>query len=104
MSRGARQVDPGMGGCRSCETALVPVDRNFVESQAQAGDVRFGRVAGLLRRLSTYLSGAQLGITVTSLAIGLVAEPSVATLLRGPLGRAVCLTAPRRWPRLCWRC
>ena len=38
-----------------------------------------------LRRLSTYLSGAQLGITVTSLAIGLVAEPSIATLLRGPL-------------------
>jgi CBS domain containing-hemolysin-like protein len=35
--------------------------------------------------LSTYLSGAQLGITVTSLAIGLVAEPSLATLLRGPL-------------------
>ena len=69
----------------AAETALVTVDRNYVEGRAQQGDGRFRRVAGTLRRLSTYLSGAQLGITVTSLAIGLVAEPSVATLLRGPL-------------------
>jgi CBS domain containing-hemolysin-like protein len=67
------------------ETALVTVDRNLVESRAREGSVRFGRVRGTLQRLSTYLSGAQLGITVTSLAIGLVAEPSIATLLRGPL-------------------
>ena len=32
------------------------------------------------------LSGAQLGITLTSLLIGMLAEPSVAALLRGPLG------------------
>jgi CBS domain containing-hemolysin-like protein len=70
----------------AAETALVTVDRNLVESRARGGSVRFGRVRGTLQRLSTYLSGAQLGITVTSLAIGFVAEPSVATLLRGPLG------------------
>jgi CBS domain containing-hemolysin-like protein len=70
----------------AAETALVTVDRNLVESRARQGSVRFGRVRDTLRRLSTYLSGAQLGITVTSLAIGFVAEPSVATLLRGPLG------------------
>jgi CBS domain containing-hemolysin-like protein len=69
----------------AAETALVTVDRNLVESRAREGSVRFGRVRSTLRRLSTYLSGAQLGITVTSLAIGLVAEPSIATLLRGPL-------------------
>jgi CBS domain containing-hemolysin-like protein len=70
----------------AAETALVTVDRNLVESRAREGSVRFGRVRDTLRRLSTYLSGAQLGITVTSLAIGFVAEPSVATLVRGPLG------------------
>ena len=70
----------------AAETALVTVDRNLVESRAREGSVRFGRVRDTLQRLSTYLSGAQLGITVTSLAIGFVAEPSVATLLRGPLG------------------
>ena len=69
----------------AAETALVTVDRNLVESRAREGSVRFGRVRSTLQRLSTYLSGAQLGITVTSLAIGLLAEPSIATLLRGPL-------------------
>jgi CBS domain containing-hemolysin-like protein len=69
----------------AAETALVTVDRNLVESRAREGSIRFGRVRGTLQRLSTYLSGAQLGITVTSLAIGFVAEPSIATLLRGPL-------------------
>ena len=69
----------------AAETALVTVDRNLVETRAREGSIRFGRVRGTLQRLSTYLSGAQLGITVTSLAIGLVAEPSIATLLRRPL-------------------
>ncbi len=69
----------------AAETALVTVDRNLVESRAREGSIRFGRVRSTLQRLSTYLSGAQLGITVTSLAIGLVAEPSIATLLRRPL-------------------
>jgi magnesium and cobalt exporter, CNNM family len=66
----------------AAETALVTIDRSLVESRSDAGDRRFKRVASALRRLSTYLSGAQLGITVTSLAIGFVAEPSVATLLQ----------------------
>ena len=69
----------------AAETGLVTIDRNLVEARAADGTPRFGTVAAILRRLSTYLSGAQLGITVTSLAIGLVAEPSIATLLRGPL-------------------
>ena len=69
----------------AAETALVTVDRNLVEARAREGSVRFVRVRSTLQRLSTYLSGAQLGITVTSLAIGLVAEPSIATLLRRPL-------------------
>ena len=69
----------------AAETALVTVDRNVVESRVREGNHRFTRVQATLRRLSTYLSGAQLGITVTSLAIGLVAKPSVATLLHGPL-------------------
>ena len=69
----------------AAETALVTVDRRLVESRAREGSVRFGQVMRALQRLSTYLSGAQLGITVTSLAIGLVAEPSLATLLQTPL-------------------
>jgi CBS domain containing-hemolysin-like protein len=40
-------------------------------------------VLAALRSLSTQLSGAQLGITVTSLVVGFLAEPSLAALL-GP--------------------
>jgi len=68
----------------AAETGLVTIDRNLVESRAGAGAPRFGTIAAMLQRLSTYLSGAQLGITVTSLAIGFVAEPSLVSLLRGP--------------------
>jgi CBS domain containing-hemolysin-like protein len=77
----------GNGVFVAAETALVTVDRNLVESRAGAGEPRFQRVAAALHRLSTYLSGAQLGITLTSLAIGFVAEPSVATLLHPLLVR-----------------
>src|SRR3954453_23609667 len=68
------------------ETALVTVERTEVDAAAAAGSARAGRLRGALSRLSTQLSAAQLGITVPSLAIGLVAEPSIATLLHGPLG------------------
>lgn len=75
----------GNGVFVAAETALVTVDRHRVEEAARGGDARARRVAAALRRLSTELSGAQLGITVTSLAVGLLAEPSAARLLRGPL-------------------
>jgi CBS domain containing-hemolysin-like protein len=72
----------------AAETALVTVERTEVDAAAAAGDARARRLRGALSRLSTQLSAAQLGITVTSLAIGLVAEPSIATLLHGPLTAA----------------
>src|SRR5699024_1928014 len=37
-----------------------------------------------LRHLSTHLSGAQLGITLTNLGIGYLAEPAIGHLLREP--------------------
>jgi CBS domain containing-hemolysin-like protein len=69
----------------AAETALVTVERTEFDAAAAAGNARARRLRNALARLSTQLSAAQLGITVTSLAIGLVAEPSIATLLRGPL-------------------
>ncbi len=67
------------------EFSLVTVDRATVEREAASGVRGSGGVLAALRTLSTQLSGAQLGITVTNLAIGFVAEPSIAALLRGPL-------------------
>jgi CBS domain containing-hemolysin-like protein len=70
------------------EFSYITVDRSTVERRAEEGDKRSATLLGGLRTLSTQLSGAQLGITVTSLLVGALAEPSLATLLRGPLGLA----------------
>ena len=71
------------------EFSLVAVDRNEVELAAASGDRRSVMVAGALKHLSFHLSGVQLGITVCSVGIGVLAEPNVATLLRSPLESVV---------------
>ncbi len=67
------------------EFSLVTVDRATVERRAADGVRGATGVLAAMRTLSTQLSGAQLGITITNLAIGFVAEPSIAALLEGPL-------------------
>lgn len=69
----------------AAEFSFVTVDRPTVDRAADAGDRRAGRLRNGLRSLSTQMSGAQLGITVTSLVVGFIAEPAVAQLLVGPL-------------------
>lgn len=69
----------------AAEFSFVTVDRASVERAAAAGDNRSAGTLKALRTLSTQLSGAQLGITITNLAIGFLAEPALGTLLRGPL-------------------
>ena len=70
------------------EFALVTVNRSTVEAKVAAGDGSLSRVLEALRTLSTQLSSAQVGITITNLAIGFLAEPSIARLLHGPLTSA----------------
>lgn len=72
----------------AAEFSLVTVDRAGVDRAVAAGDSRAAGVQKALRSLSTQLSGAQVGITVTNLAIGFLAEPAIAALLRGPLTAA----------------
>lgn len=69
----------------AAEFALVAVDRAKVENDVEAGRLRARVAKGLLAHLSFHLSGAQLGITVTSLLIGLLAEPAIAELLHPAL-------------------
>ncbi|WP_025274317.1 hemolysin family protein [Haloglycomyces albus] len=69
----------------AAEFSLVAVDRPTIANLADDGDRRAKSVRSALRTLSTQLSGAQLGITITSLVVGSIAEPSIATLLRGGL-------------------
>jgi len=70
----------------AAEFALVAADRNKVSKLADAGDRRARTVEVLLRRLNFHLSGAQLGITLTSLLLGFVAEPVIAELLHPLIG------------------
>jgi CBS domain containing-hemolysin-like protein len=69
----------------AAESSFLAVDRPLVERRAAAGDRGAQGTLVALRSLSTQLSGAQLGITITNLAIGFLAEPALGTLLRGPM-------------------
>jgi CBS domain containing-hemolysin-like protein len=73
------------GGFVAAEFAFVTVDRATVDRRAAEGDKGAQGVQRALRSLSTQLSGAQVGITVTNLAIGFLAEPAIANLIEGPL-------------------
>ncbi|GEM31844.1 membrane protein [Nocardia neocaledoniensis NBRC 108232] len=59
------------------EFAYMAVDRSRLAAQAEAGDASAGRALAVTRRTSFMLSGAQLGITVTGLLVGYVAEPLI---------------------------
>ncbi|MEH3088158.1 MAG: hemolysin family protein [Microbacterium arborescens] len=69
------------------EFAYMSVDRSRMAALAEKGDAQAKRVLAITKRTSFMLSGAQLGITVTGLMIGYVAEPligeSIGTLLGG---------------------
>ncbi|MEU5719562.1 hemolysin family protein [Streptomyces sp. NPDC020403] len=69
----------------AAEFGLVTVERPDAERAAAEGDRRAGTVVASLRELSFQLSGTQLGITITSLVVGMLAEPALARLLAGPL-------------------
>jgi CBS domain containing-hemolysin-like protein len=77
------------------EFAIVAVERSSVERRAREGDRRAARILNSLRRLSFELSGAQLGITVTTLILGAIAEPTIAEaispLVGGVVGEASAL-------------
>lgn len=72
----------------AAEFSFVTVDRAGVDAAAATGDAGALGLQAALRSLSTQLSGAQVGITVTNLAVGFLAEPAIASLIDGPLERA----------------
>ncbi|MGI8574432.1 MAG: hemolysin family protein [Egibacteraceae bacterium] len=64
------------------EFAYVTAHRKRLEELADSGDARAKRALSVLGRLSFMLSGAQLGITVSSLALGFVTEQTLGRALR----------------------
>ena len=69
----------------AAEFAFVALDRTTVQKAIEQGDAAAKPVLTSLTQLSTQLSASQVGITVTTLLLGYLAQPSVGKLLRSPL-------------------
>ncbi|MET9045145.1 hemolysin family protein [Streptomyces sp. NPDC048231] len=70
------------------EFALISVRRSQIEPHVEAGDRRARSVLWGLEHVSVLLAAAQLGITLCTLVLGVVAEPAIEHLLE-PVFHAV---------------
>ncbi|MEW1723280.1 hemolysin family protein [Streptomyces sp. NPDC093109] len=77
----------------AAEFSLTTVERGELEQAAERGERGAAGALKAVRSLTFQLSGAQLGITVTNLVVGMLAEPSIGKLIRGPV-EAVGLSPP----------
>ena len=68
------------------EFSFMAVDRSRLAARAADGDRGSSRALQVTKRTSFMLSGAQLGITVTGLLVGFVAEPLIGSSLSALLG------------------
>ncbi|WP_045732596.1 hemolysin family protein [Pseudarthrobacter chlorophenolicus] len=78
----------GTGFFVASEFALVNLDRHDLEARQARGEKRLGPTIKALKITSTHLSGAQLGITLTTLLTGYTFEPAISRMLNGPLTSA----------------
>jgi len=74
------------------EFALIAARRSSIEALAESGNKRAKIAERSLHELSLMLAGAQLGITMASLALGAIAEPAIATLIESALHGVVDLS------------
>jgi len=75
----------GTGLFVASEFSLVNLDRTDLEARRDKGEKRLGMTIGALKRTSTHLSSAQLGITLTTLLTGFTIEPALSAFLEPPL-------------------
>ncbi|WP_159717572.1 hemolysin family protein [Actinomyces marmotae] len=67
------------------EFAVTSSRRAALEPLAEAGDARARTALWALEHVSAMLATAQLGVTLCSTGLGVIAEPALAHLLAGPL-------------------
>ncbi|MBX9245450.1 HlyC/CorC family transporter [Actinotalea ferrariae] len=70
------------------EFAIISARRSSIEPLAAAGSRRARVVLWAMEHVSLMLACAQLGITVCSTSLGVVAEPAIAHVIEGPLAAA----------------
>ncbi|MFD4556787.1 hemolysin family protein [Streptomyces sp. NPDC058469] len=73
------------GAFVAAEFSLTTVERSELERAVERGERGAAGALKAVRNLTFQLSGAQLGITVTNLVVGMLSEPSIAALIAGPL-------------------
>jgi CBS domain containing-hemolysin-like protein len=71
----------GTGLFVASEFSLVNLDRAELEARQARGESMLGPVIRGLKRTSTHLSSAQLGITLTTLTTGFLVEPALSRFL-----------------------
>jgi CBS domain containing-hemolysin-like protein len=69
----------------AAEFAVITARRSQIEPLAETGSRRARTALRAMEHVSPMLATAQLGITVCSLGLGAVAEPTVAHLIEGPM-------------------
>ena len=66
------------------EFALISARRTIIEPRALSGSWAARVTLGAMENVSLMMAGAQLGITICSLALGYISEPAIAHLLEVP--------------------
>jgi CBS domain containing-hemolysin-like protein len=73
----------------AAEFAFVRARRAHLESEAQQGKRGAALAVTIADDLSRYLSACQLGITLTSLGIGFLGEPAIASIAEDVIGESI---------------
>ena len=79
----------------AAEFGLVAVRRTRIEQLANEGNALAKRVRHALEQLDSHIAATQLGITISSLALGWIGEPALARLIEPALSRL-----PGIWPQI----
>jgi CBS domain containing-hemolysin-like protein len=75
----------GTGLFVASEFSLVNLERSDLEARRERGERGLSNSIRALKKTSTHLSGAQLGITLTTMLTGFLVEPSLTHLLKPTL-------------------
>ena len=71
----------GTGIFVASEVSMLNLERSDLEARAERGEKGLSSSIRALKRTATHLSSAQLGITLTTMLTGFLAEPSLSNLL-----------------------
>jgi CBS domain containing-hemolysin-like protein len=75
----------GTGVFVGSEFALLNLDRSDLEARRSKGEKGHGITIKALKKTSTHLSSAQLGITLTTILTGYTMEPAISSMVSNPL-------------------